>query len=151
MWGDAHFGDWGFQMGLLIVAACDENPRWRAVAEETWKSDGKLAQAGEAQVVPVLLKHLDPEALDRLYPAAAAKAKTDEYLTLNVPTVYHDNQFRYFQIIERLPIVDTPELRARRIEQWGRELLDPKTAGQAALKLEGIYRRTYGRELGLSG
>ena len=30
--GDAHFGDWGFQMGLLIVAACDENPRWRAAA-----------------------------------------------------------------------------------------------------------------------
>jgi arginyl-tRNA synthetase len=20
VWGDAHFGDWGFQMGLLIVA-----------------------------------------------------------------------------------------------------------------------------------
>lgn len=32
--GDAHFGDWGFQMGLLIVAAGDENPLWRAVGEE---------------------------------------------------------------------------------------------------------------------
>jgi arginyl-tRNA synthetase len=76
--GDAHFGDWGFQMGLLIVAACDENPRWRAVAEETWKADDKLAKAGEGQVVPVLLKDLDLAALDRLYPAAAAKAKTDD-------------------------------------------------------------------------
>ena len=36
--GDAHFGDWGFQMGLLIVAAGDENPRWRAVAEELWRT-----------------------------------------------------------------------------------------------------------------
>ncbi len=76
--GDAHFGDWGFQMGLLIVAACDENQRWRAVAEETWKADDQLAKAGEGQVVPVLLKDLDLEALDRLYPAAAAKAKTDD-------------------------------------------------------------------------
>ena len=76
--GDAHFGDWGFQMGLLIVAACDENPRWRAVAEETWKADEQLAKAGEGQVAPVLLKDLDLEALDRLYPSAAAKAKTDD-------------------------------------------------------------------------
>ena len=43
VWGDAHFGDWGFQMGLLIVAVGDETglgrarrratapmPRWRA-------------------------------------------------------------------------------------------------------------------------
>ena len=76
--GDAHFGDWGFQMGLLIVAACDENPRWRAVAEESWRSDEKLLKAGEAQVVPVLLQDLDLSALDRLYPEAAAKAKVDD-------------------------------------------------------------------------
>jgi arginyl-tRNA synthetase len=76
--GDAHFGDWGFQMGLLIVAAMDENPRWRAVGEESWKTDGKLADAGEAQVLPVLLEGLDMEALDRLYPMAAAKAREDE-------------------------------------------------------------------------
>ena len=76
--GDAHFGDWGFQMGLLIVAACDENPRWRAVAEETWKGDEQLLKAGEAQVAPVLLKDLDLAALDRLYPQAAAKAKIDD-------------------------------------------------------------------------
>ena len=24
--GDAHFGDWGFQMGLLIIAVLDEDP-----------------------------------------------------------------------------------------------------------------------------
>jgi len=76
--GDAHFGDWGFQMGLLIVAACDENPRWRAVAEESWKVDEQLVKAGEGQVVRALLEGLDLAALDRLYPMAAAKAKTDD-------------------------------------------------------------------------
>jgi arginyl-tRNA synthetase len=64
--GDAHFGDWGFQMGLLIVAAGDENPAWRAVAQ------------GEAPDVEAALADLDLDALDRLYPLAAAKAKTDE-------------------------------------------------------------------------
>jgi arginyl-tRNA synthetase len=50
VWGDAHFGDWGFQMGLLIVAVTDEGLGLEAV---------------------------DLEALDRLYPLAAARAKTD--------------------------------------------------------------------------
>lgn len=50
VWGDAHFGDWGFQMGLLILAVGDEG--------------------------------LDPatltlEDLERLYPQAAARAKSD--------------------------------------------------------------------------
>lgn len=63
VWGDAHFGDWGFQMGLLIVAVGDEG-----------KADGFLAEgdgpfpAGS----PVSL-----EDLERLYPAAAAMAKED--------------------------------------------------------------------------
>ena len=76
--GDAHFGDWGFQMGLLIIAASDDNPRWRAVAEETWKSDPKLEKAGERKVLPALLQGLDLDALERLYPMAAGKAKSDE-------------------------------------------------------------------------
>lgn len=63
VWGDAHFGDWGFQMGLLIVAAGDENPRWAAI--------GEGADDAEA------LAQLDLPTLDRLYPMAAAKAKED--------------------------------------------------------------------------
>ena len=50
VWGDAHFGDWGFQMGLLIVAVTDEE---------------------------LSLEDVDLDALDRLYPLAAGKAKTD--------------------------------------------------------------------------
>ena len=48
--GDAHFGDWGFQMGLLIVAVGDE------------------------AIDPAALTLDD---LERLYPQAAAKAKAD--------------------------------------------------------------------------
>jgi arginyl-tRNA synthetase len=59
--GDAHFGDWGFQMGLLIVAASDENPGWARVANE---DQGQI-------------EGLDLGVLDRLYPVAAAKAKED--------------------------------------------------------------------------
>jgi arginyl-tRNA synthetase len=50
VWGDAHFGDWGFQMGLLIIAVHDEAIDPAALAMED---------------------------LERLYPAAAARAKED--------------------------------------------------------------------------
>jgi flagellar basal body P-ring protein FlgI len=69
--------------------------------------------------------------------AGAAKGKTDEYLELKVPRVYHHNQDRYFRVVRLLPIVESPALRAERLVAWGQELLDPKTAGVAALKLEG--------------
>lgn len=58
--GDAHFGDWGFQMGLLIVALGDEL--------------GGFAEPALGQ----RLARLTLEDLSELYPAAAAKAKTDE-------------------------------------------------------------------------
>lgn len=74
--GDAHFGDWGFQMGLLIVAASDENPNWRAVAEETWR-EGAAPGADETAIVAGLLADLDLATLDRLYPMAAARAKAE--------------------------------------------------------------------------
>jgi len=76
--GDAHFGDWGFQMGLLIVAASDANERWRAVAEELWRTPGGPPADRETEVVERLLEGLDLDLLDRLYPMAAAKAKADE-------------------------------------------------------------------------
>lgn len=63
VWGDAHFGDWGFQMGLLIVAVGDEG-----------KADGFLVEGDGPFPAesPVSL-----EDLERLYPAAAAMAKED--------------------------------------------------------------------------
>ncbi len=62
--GDAHFGDWGFQMGLLIVATGDEDPRWRAIGENDVADDAALAD-------------LRLEVLERLYPMAAGRAKED--------------------------------------------------------------------------
>jgi arginyl-tRNA synthetase len=63
VWGDAHFGDWGFQMGLLIVAVGDEQPGLAFLAE----GDGPFPEQS-----PVSL-----EDLERLYPLAAARAKAE--------------------------------------------------------------------------
>ena len=67
-----------------------------------------------------------------------ATAKSDSYLVLKVPPIYHQNQDHFFRVVQLLPMIDTPELRARRITLWSQELLDPKTAGVAAMKLEGL-------------
>jgi len=69
-----------------------------------------------------------------------AVAKTDQFLQLRIPRNYHHNQYRYFQVVENLPVVQSPELQAARIDKWGKLLLDPKTAGQAALRLECLGR-----------
>jgi len=58
VWGDAHFGDWGFQMGLVITALEDELGGF----------NGKLH---------LRLQTLTLEHLETIYPAAAAKAKED--------------------------------------------------------------------------
>jgi len=63
VFGDAHFGDWGFQMGLLIVAVGDEDP----TSPFLTPGEGPFPQAS-----PVTL-----DDLERLYPVAAARAKTD--------------------------------------------------------------------------
>ena len=67
-----------------------------------------------------------------------ANAKTDSLLVLKVPKTYHHNQDRYHKIIKNLSLIDNASLRDRRTELWGKELLDPKKAGMAALKLEGL-------------
>jgi len=61
VWGDAHFGDWGFQMGLLIAALEDEGKAGDFQGEGPFPDES-----------PVSL-----EDLERLYPAAAARAKED--------------------------------------------------------------------------
>jgi len=68
--GDAHFGDWGYQMGLLIGAVIDEAPSIRAL----------VATANTAGTPPTDLSPMDVVTLadlDRLYPEAAAKGKSD--------------------------------------------------------------------------
>jgi len=60
VWGDAHFGDWGFQMGLVICAIEDE-----------------LGGFAEPAKLDARLQSLTLEHLEGVYPASAAKAKDD--------------------------------------------------------------------------
>ncbi|CAN7569732.1 arginine--tRNA ligase [Phenylobacterium sp. LjRoot225] len=73
--GDAHFGDWGYQMGLLIGAVCDENPQVAAaVATLNARTD---LPADWTELEPAEFETVSLADLDRLYPEAAAKGKTE--------------------------------------------------------------------------
>ncbi|MBI3437068.1 MAG: arginine--tRNA ligase [Proteobacteria bacterium] len=63
VWGDAHFGDWGFQMGLVITALEDE-----------------LGGFGDKAKIEARLKTLTLDQLEAIYPAYAAKVKDDAVL-----------------------------------------------------------------------
>lgn len=63
--GDAHFGDWGFQMGLLIATLNESHP------ELPYFDEGFTGDYPEKS--PVTLADLE-----QIYPSAAARAKTDE-------------------------------------------------------------------------
>ncbi len=76
--GDAHFGDWGFQMGLLIVACADADPAIAALLDRLETRPADFTDADERIVGDTLSASIGLEDLDRLYPAAAARAKTDE-------------------------------------------------------------------------
>ncbi len=75
--GDAHFGDWGFQMGLLICAVFDEDAEIAAALEPLVERPAGFGPADEARI-DALLSRIGLDDLDRLYPAAAAAAKSDD-------------------------------------------------------------------------
>jgi arginyl-tRNA synthetase len=66
VWGDAHFGDWGFQMGLLIATIAREQP------DLPYFVDGATGPFPTES--PVILADLE-----RIYPAAAALVKVDAH------------------------------------------------------------------------
>ncbi|HEY3697666.1 arginine--tRNA ligase [Phenylobacterium sp.] len=73
--GDAHFGDWGYQMGLLIGAVMDEFPAIASLVEDL----NERPSAGDrAEDRPNVLLALGLDDLDRLYPMAASQAKADD-------------------------------------------------------------------------
>ena len=72
--GDAHFGDWGFQMGLLIVACADADPN---LATELDRLQARPDIFDEHAFNHRLSGEIGLSDLDRLYPAAAARAKSD--------------------------------------------------------------------------
>jgi arginyl-tRNA synthetase len=71
VWGDAHFGDWGFQMGLLIVASIETVPGIREIIENL-DVGGDQAEASNSLRALISL-----DLLEKLYPEAAARAKAD--------------------------------------------------------------------------
>jgi arginyl-tRNA synthetase len=75
--GDAHFGDWGFQMGLLIIACADADPAIATQLEQLQTQPPAWTDADEAALDGVFSAGIALADLDRLYPAAAARAKTD--------------------------------------------------------------------------
>ena len=73
--GDAHFGDWGYQMGLLIGAVTDERPEIAGVVDAlNARAD---LPADWTELEPPEFAQVSLEDLDRLYPEAAAKGKSD--------------------------------------------------------------------------
>ena len=75
VWGDAHFGDWGFQMGLLIGALADEDPAIARAVEAL--NAGSPPNDIESLEAPAF-QAITLEQVDRLYPEAAARAKSDD-------------------------------------------------------------------------
>ena len=73
--GDAHFGDWGFQMGLLISAVLDADP---ALAELVARYEADPGETTEAPLLARVSETVSLEDLDRIYPAASARSKSDE-------------------------------------------------------------------------
>lgn len=67
-----------------------------------------------------------------------AKPKDDEYIELEVHPRYKYNLERYMQVIRALAVREPAVQQAQRLESLSRQLLDPLTAGRAALRLEAI-------------
>jgi len=93
--GDAHFGDWGYQMGLLIGAVMDERPEIAAAVE--------ALNAGQAADT-ALFSGVTLADLDRLYPEAAAKGKSDTAYrdrARKITAGLQDRQPGYFALWQR--------------------------------------------------
>ena len=75
--GDAHFGDWGYQMGLLIGAVMDEDPFIKALMEQLNGRGRPVTAEEEKTAFAALEARVSLEDLDRLYPAAAARGKEE--------------------------------------------------------------------------
>ena len=76
--GDAHFGDWGFQMGLLITAVLDEHPAIAALVAPLVVEPPGFSEADRRGLDELLDAKVTLDDLDHLYPDAAARAKADE-------------------------------------------------------------------------
>lgn len=74
--GDAHFGDWGYQMGLLIGAVTDEDAAIARMVEEL-NTKPAVSERDEAAAFSLFDEKVSLADLDRLYPMAAARGKSE--------------------------------------------------------------------------
>jgi len=75
--GDAHFGDWGLQMGLLIIAVGDEHPDIAQALETLKTRPADWTDQKSQALAAELFSRIGLDDLDRLYPQAAARNKAD--------------------------------------------------------------------------
>lgn len=67
-----------------------------------------------------------------------AKAKTDEYIELQVHDRYHDNIGRFMRVVRSIAIGESASEKQDRLARLETQLNDPLTAARAALRLEAI-------------
>lgn len=70
--------------------------------------------------------------------AGVANAKTDEFIELAVHPQYKTNTDRYVRVVRTVVLRESETERMQRIVLLKQQLLDPATAAEAALELEGI-------------
>ena len=68
----------------------------------------------------------------------AARAISGRYVELVVDPAYKDNLVRYFQVLRAIELRESSAELSLRIAKLKKKLLDPVTAGEAAIKLEAI-------------
>ena len=67
-----------------------------------------------------------------------AKAKTDEYIELQIHPRYAENIGRYVRVVRSVALRESATQRMQRLADLQRRLLDPVAAAEAALELEAI-------------
>ena len=67
-----------------------------------------------------------------------AKPKTDEFVGLRVHPRYKDNIDRYMRVVRSIPLRETAQQQMQRTQLLERQLLDPISAGAAAVRLEAL-------------
>ena len=143
--GDAHFGDWGYQMGLLITAVSDEQPDLPYF---------DAAFAGEYPTeAPVTL-----EDLERLYPYASNKGKEDEVYRNRAKAATRELQqgrkgyralWSHFVVVSREALIRDYGALGVTFDWWkGESDADPYIEGMIAdLKTKGLLEADQGAQI----
>ena len=143
--GDAHFGDWGYQMGLLITAVSDEQPDL-PYFDEAFTGD----YPAEA---PVTL-----EDLERLYPYASNKGKEDEAYRNRAKAATRELQqgrrgyralWSHFVVVSREALIRDYGALGVTFDWWkGESDADPYIEGMIAdLKTQGLLEADQGAQI----